>query len=85
MLAELDYDNAEKCFYTRGDELISQERDGKKSYYVYDGHGTVLYVHLLTKAVRLRISMYTMRLVILSAALAVRKMTSSLQASSLTP
>ena len=37
MLAELDYDNAEKCFYTRGDELISQERDGKKSYYVYDG------------------------------------------------
>ena len=41
MLAELDYDNAEKCFYTRGDELISQERDGKKSYYVYDGHGSV--------------------------------------------
>ena len=41
MLAELDYDNAEKCFYTRGNELISQERDGKKSYYVYDGHGSV--------------------------------------------
>ena len=41
MLAELDYDNAEKCFYTRGDELISQERDGKKSYYFYDGHGSV--------------------------------------------
>ena len=39
MLAELDYDNAEKCFYTRGDELISQERDGKNSY--YDGHGSV--------------------------------------------
>ena len=85
VLAEMNFDNTEKCYYTRGDELISQERDGKKSYYVYDGHGTVLYVHLLTKAVRLRISMYTMRLVILSAALAVRKMTSSLQASSLTP
>ena len=30
-----------KCYYTRGDELISQECDGKKSYYVYDGHGSV--------------------------------------------
>ena len=41
MLAELDYDNAEKCFYTRADELISQERDERTSYYVYDGHGSV--------------------------------------------
>ena len=41
VLAEINYDGTEKCFYTRGDELISQERDGKKSYYVYDGHGSV--------------------------------------------
>ena len=37
----MNYDGTEKCFYTRGNELISQERDGKKSYYVYDGHGSV--------------------------------------------
>ena len=41
VLAEMNYDGTEKCFYTRGNELISQERDGKKSYYVYDGHGSV--------------------------------------------
>ena len=42
VLAEMNFDNTEKCYYTRGDELISQERDGKKSYYVYDGHGSVV-------------------------------------------
>ena len=41
VLAEMNFDNTEKCYYTRGDELISLERDGKKSYYVYDGHGSV--------------------------------------------
>ena len=41
VLAEMNFDNTEKCYYTRGDGLISQERDGKKSYYVYDGHGSV--------------------------------------------
>ena len=41
VLAEISYDGTEKCFYTRGDELISQEHDGKTSYYVYDGHGSV--------------------------------------------
>ena len=41
VLAEMNFDNTEKCYYTRGVELISQERDGKKSYYVYDGHGSV--------------------------------------------
>ena len=41
VLAEMNYDGTEKCYYTRGNELISQERDGKKSYYVYDGHGSV--------------------------------------------
>ena len=42
VFAEMNFDNTEKCYYTRGDELISQERDGKKSYYVYDGHGSVV-------------------------------------------
>ena len=42
VLAEMNFDNTEKCYYTRGDELISQERDGKKFYYVYDGHGSVV-------------------------------------------
>lgn len=41
VLAEMNFDNTEKCYYTRGDELISHESDGKKSYYVYDGHGSV--------------------------------------------
>ena len=41
VLAEMNFANTEKCYYTRGVELISQERDGKKSYYVYDGHGSV--------------------------------------------
>ena len=41
VLAEMNFDDTEKCYYTRGDELISHERDGKKSYYVYDGHGSV--------------------------------------------
>ena len=30
VLAEMNFDNTEKCYYTRGDELISRERDGKK-------------------------------------------------------
>ncbi len=38
----MNFANTEKCYYTRGVELISQERDGKKSYYVYDGHGSVV-------------------------------------------
>ncbi len=41
VLAELDADGDEKCFYTRGFELISQERDGEVSYYLTDGHGSV--------------------------------------------
>lgn len=41
VLAELDEDGNEICWYTRGFELISQERDGKTSYYLYDGHGSV--------------------------------------------
>ena len=41
VLAEMDNDGTEKCYYTRGDELISQERDEKVSYYLTDGHGSV--------------------------------------------
>ena len=41
VLAETDYDGVEKCYYTRGTDLISQERDGKPSYYLTDGHGSV--------------------------------------------
>jgi RHS repeat-associated protein len=41
VLAELNADKTEKAYYTRGTDLISQERDGKISYYLYDGHGSV--------------------------------------------
>ncbi len=41
VLAELNADGTEKAYYTRGADLISQERDGKVSYYLYDGHGSV--------------------------------------------
>jgi RHS repeat-associated protein len=41
VLAELNADGTEKTYYTRGTDLISQERDGKTSYYLYDGHGSV--------------------------------------------
>ena len=41
VLAELNADKTEKAYYTRGTDLISQERDGKTSYYLYDGHGSV--------------------------------------------
>ena len=42
VLAEMNFDNTEKCYYTRGDELISQERNGRTSFYLYDGHGSVV-------------------------------------------
>ena len=42
VLAEMNFDNTEKCYYTRGDELVSQERDGNVSVYLYDGHGSVV-------------------------------------------
>lgn len=41
VLAELDADGNEKCFYTRGAEIISQDRNGTISYYLTDGHGSV--------------------------------------------
>ena len=41
VLAELDSNGNEKCYYTIGADLISQERSGKISLYLYDGHGSV--------------------------------------------
>ena len=41
VLAELDSNGNEKCYYTRGIEIISQERSGNISYYLTDGHGSV--------------------------------------------
>ena len=41
VLAELDADGNEKCWYTIGADLISQERNGAVSTYLYDGHDSV--------------------------------------------
>jgi len=41
VLAELDSNGNEKCYYTRGTEIISQERNGAISCYITDGHGSV--------------------------------------------
>ncbi len=41
VLAELDSNGNEKCYYTRGTEIISQERSGNISYYLTDGHCSV--------------------------------------------
>ncbi len=39
--AELNSNGSEKCYYTRGNEIISQERSGNVSFYLSDGHGSV--------------------------------------------
>ena len=41
VLCELDENGTAKCVYTIGADLISQERDGRTSFYLYDGHGSV--------------------------------------------
>ena len=41
VLAEYDENGTLTINYTRADELISQERDGAKSYYLYDGSDSV--------------------------------------------
>ena len=41
MLAEYDENGSLTTLYTRGDELISQERNGVKLYYLYDGFDSV--------------------------------------------
>ena len=42
VLAEIDENGTAKCTYTIGADLISQERDGRTSFYLYDGHGSVV-------------------------------------------
>ena len=42
VLAEIDENGTAKCVYTIGADLISQERDGRTSVYLYDGHGSVV-------------------------------------------
>ena len=41
VLAEYDENGSLTTLYTRGDELISQERNGVKLYYLYDGFDSV--------------------------------------------
>ena len=42
VLAEIDENGTAKCVYTIGADLVSQERDGRTSCYLYDGHGSVV-------------------------------------------
>jgi len=42
VLAEIDENGTAKCVYTIGADLVSQERDGRTSLYLYDGHGSVV-------------------------------------------
>ncbi|MDO5561128.1 MAG: polymorphic toxin-type HINT domain-containing protein [Oscillospiraceae bacterium] len=39
--AEIDENGNVKCYYTRGDEIISQKRQGNTSIYLSDGQGSV--------------------------------------------
>ena len=41
VLAEIDENGTAKCVYTIGVDLVLQERDGRTSFYLYDGHGAV--------------------------------------------
>ena len=41
VLEEYDENGSLTTLYTRGNELISQERNGVKSYYLYDGFDSV--------------------------------------------
>lgn len=41
VLAEIDSEGSVQAYYTIGADLISQERDGNVSVYLYDGHGSV--------------------------------------------
>ena len=42
VLAEIDSEGSVQAYYTIGADLISQERDGKVSVYLYDGHGSIV-------------------------------------------
>ena len=41
VLAEMGSEGSVQAYYTIGADLISQERDGKVSVYLYDGHASV--------------------------------------------
>ena len=42
VLAEIDSDGNALALYTVGADLVSQERSGRTSIYLYDGHGSVV-------------------------------------------
>ena len=42
VLAEIDSEGSVQAYYTIGADLISQERNGRTSFYLYDGHGSVV-------------------------------------------
>ena len=42
VLAEMGSEGSVQAYYTIGADLISQERDGNVSVYLYDGHGSVV-------------------------------------------
>ena len=42
VLAEIGSEGSVQAYYTIGADLISQERDGKVSVYLYDGHGSIV-------------------------------------------
>ena len=42
VLAEIGSEGSVQAYYTIGADLISQERDGNVSVYLYDGHGSVV-------------------------------------------
>ncbi len=44
VVAETDSEGNEKACFTRGDELLSMDREGKACYYHYDGHGNVRFL-----------------------------------------
>ncbi len=41
VVAETDNNGNETAYYTRGDELVSMEKEGEICYYLYDGHSNV--------------------------------------------
>ena len=42
VLVEIGFEGSVQAYYTIGADLISQERDGKVSVFLYDGHGSVV-------------------------------------------
>ena len=42
VLAEIDSEGSVQAYYTIGADLISQERNGRTSFYIYEAHGSVV-------------------------------------------